>query len=130
MAAAVPAIIALVGTAVQVDAANDAKRASRANARAIEAETTEEARRLREEQAKTESRTRALAAASGGEGQSQSMYMEKQKAEHASELNWLKRSGADRAAAARRGGSIAAKQGYAGALSTAAAAADYSGFGG
>lgn len=131
MAVALPYIaVALAGVSAvqQVEAAGDAKRAARANARALEAETAEEARRLKKEQASQESKSRALAAASGGGGQSQTSFMESQKKEHANELDWLKRSGSSRASSARAGGSLAAKQGYAGAVGTVASAV--SGFGG
>lgn len=136
MAAALPwvmAAFAAAGTAIQANAASDARKQGRTNERALREQTAEEARRLRQEQLDTESRAAAAAAASGtGFGSdSQKSVLESMRNQHHAELSWLKKSGSSRAAAAKMEGKIAGKQAMAGALSSAASTASsaYSYFG-
>ena len=136
MAAALPYIMtafAAAGTVMQANAASDARKQGRANARALQEQNMEEARRLKKEQTETERRAAAAAAASGtGFGStSQETFLADMRKEHQSELAWLKKSGASRAAAAKMEGKIAGKQAMAGALSSAASTASsaYSYFG-
>lgn len=121
MAAALP-LIAAFGTAasvgMQLEARSDAKRAAEANARAIEAETAEEARRLKMEQERTEATSRAAAAASGSTGVSQEAYQDYLGNEHARELAWLKKSGSSQAGIARQQGRAAASSAAASAFGT------------
>lgn len=125
MAAAIPVIAAfgsVVSAGKQMEAASKAERAAEANARAIEAETAEEARRLRLQQQETEASSRALAAASGSAGVSQDMYQDFLGNEHAKELAWLKKSGASRAGVTRMQGQSAATSARANAFGTLAQA--------
>ena len=121
--AVVGAFGSLVSAGKQMEAASDAKRAARANAAAIEAETAEEARRLKLEQDRTEASSRAAAAASGSGGVSQDLYQDFLGDEHAKELAWLKKSGASQANITRIQGNAAASTARANAFGTLAGGA-------
>ena len=110
-----------LGVFQQYQAAQDARDAERENARLIEAENVEQARRMESENEARESSARARAAASGvnltgttGE------YLSEMERENTRQENWLKRSGASRADSARRRGDAAYSSGLADAIGTAA----------
>ncbi|AZS06563.1 hypothetical protein [Alteromonas phage ZP6] len=118
--AVISAFGSLVSAGKQMKARSDAKRAAEANARAIEAETAEEARRLKLQQQETEASSRAAAAASGSGGVSQDAYQDYLGNEHARELAWLKKSGGSKAGVTRMQGRAAASTATANAFGTLA----------
>ena len=131
--AGVAAVATIAGTAYGVKSSLDAARAQdraaaeaerlgRENAAMIEAETAEQARRVREEQLKTQSLTQARAAASGAKGGSIDIYTEEMVTEQKRQLDWLKQSGESKARLAVMGAQYTAGVGRAQASATRAGA--------
>lgn len=105
----------------QEAAAEESRRLAQKNAANIEAETMEQKRREADAQKDVEAQTRARIAASGVTGAgSPKDYLDTMEAEHAKELDWLRKSGASRASIAKSEGNIAYRQGMASASSTMA----------
>lgn len=129
MAVAVPYIALALSAAsagMQYKAGQDAKKASRENARLVQMENAEEARRLQREQAKQQSSAIARAAASGGAlSGSSELFMKTQQQEHAKQLQWLKTAGKMQASVYRKQGSSAATQATGGAVGTLGSAVSY-----
>ena len=131
--AGVAAVATIAGTAYSVKssmdaehaqkrAASEAERLGRENAAMIEAETAEQARRVREEQLQTQSLAQARAAASGAKGGSIDIYAEEMITEQKRQLDWLKQSGESRARLAIMSGQQAGQAGRAQASATKAGA--------
>ena len=133
-AAAVTIISAIVGagTAVysakqQHDAAGDAEDLAKQNAKAAEAQTAEEARRLETTQQRDQSLARARAAASGvnpGSGTT-SLFLEEMESTQESELEWLKRSGYYTSKALKDEGKMASAAAKTAAFGSAARAVSF-----
>lgn len=104
----------------QREAAREQRRMSELNASAIEAETSEQARRMKGDIAQKEATARARAAASGAsvEGTSVGTYLEELSAEDQAQLDWLVKSGQTRAGITREEGVSAEKAGMAQAGAT------------
>ena len=131
--AGVAAIATIAGTAYSVKssmdaaraqdrAASEAERLGRENAAMIEAETAEQARRVREEQLQTQSLAQARASASGAKGGSIDIYTDEMVTEQKRQLDWLKQSGESKARLAIMGGQHTAGVGRAQASATRAGA--------
>jgi hypothetical protein len=139
MGAAAPVIAAVagvVGTAYSVysgieaaerqeEAADEAMRIGRENAANIEAETAEQARRLKAQQEQEGAKARAVAASSGLVSSTGTLntFLEDLDKGHAESLAWLERSGANRSRIAELSGGYTAQTGYAQASSTRASTA-------
>jgi len=107
----------------QEQAAAQAERIGRDNATVIEAETREEKRRLVKQQAQTEGTAKARVAASGqvGAGTTDAYLSDLSKA-NVEAVDWLMKSGKNRARIAISEGKYTAASGKAGAQGTRAAA--------
>lgn len=81
----------------------------RLNQKYIVSETIEKERRTKAEQQQIQGQTRARIGASGlSGGATRTNYMQEMAAEHSKQLDWLHKSGYDRATIATWGGNIAA----------------------
>ena len=127
----------LIGAASAAKSYSDSKKAAKAqkasgqvakdianeNAARIKSETAESARRLKGQQAMNLSEAKARSAASGVRSTtgSQGQFVEGLGSSFASELAWLKKSGASKAQIEARSGDYAVAQAKAGAAGTMAA---------
>ena len=94
-------------------AAEEQQKLAEKNAEYEQMEAEESARRLSEENARTESLTRAMAAASGAGGESQQNYMTALEQKGKREVNWMRKTGANRASIIKQEGAITAQAGKA-----------------
>ena len=122
--AAVASAAAGVYSAKQsADAAEEQEKLAEKNAQYEQMEAEESARRLSEENERTESLSRAMAAASGVGGESQENYLSAQELKGQREVAWMKKTGANRANIIRTEGAITAKAGKAQALASGVSSA-------
>lgn len=123
MAQAIPAIslvVSTLGTAYNIystaQAANEAEDIAEANARRIEMENEEAARRAEKEKERELSMGRARAVASGlALGGSSEIVLADLERTRDQEITWLRRSGRSQASIARQEGGLAKTRGYASA---------------
>jgi hypothetical protein len=105
--AAAAAVIAIVGASEsskdQKEAADEQQRLDRENIKLEEAETEETIKRTSGEQSKVEALAKTQVAYSGfAIGSSLDKYVETMQAEHASDIDWMRTSGASRSAIQHR----------------------------
>lgn len=93
-------------------AAKEAERMGEKNARAIEAETEEAARRAAKDAKRSEARARAAAATLGLGGESVDLYLKDLANTNKEQVDWMKKSGKSRADIAREGGQAAATEAH------------------
>ena len=112
------------GVYSQVQAGKDAADLAKYNSNQIKAETAEKVRRQEAEDLRREAAANAIAHGRGVRvSGSVSKYLDEMQRENDANIDWLKRSGASQAYVARKEGSTAKKQAYAGAVQTLATGA-------
>ena len=111
----------------QKKAANTAEEIGRQNAAHTEAETQEEATRLRDNQRRVLAETRALASTSGVSGGTQDIYSQDMATKQTRELKWLQKSGKSRADIERLQGAYTAQGARADAMGSLGQAVGYAG---
>ena len=106
-------------------AAGKVERTASINANLIREETGEEVRRLERDIAQSEGLMTAMSAASGVQmSGSRSLYAQDTRKENRAQLDWLKRSGFQKAEVVRRGGQLQSSQ-----LKSKSASQAFQGFG-
>lgn len=134
VAALASAATGVVSAQQQASAANEQRRLAEKNAEFEQMEAEESARRLSEENKRTESLSRAMAAASGVGGESQQSYLTAMERKGQREVNWIRKTGSNRSSIIRQEGAMQADaaraQAYAsGAKSVAQGTSDVYGWG-
>ena len=113
VAALASAAAGVYSAKASADAADEQQRLAEKNAEFEQAEAEESAKRLAEENKRTEALSRAMAAASGVGGESQQSYLTDLEAKGQREVAWMRKAGASRANIMRQEGAMTAKAGRA-----------------